>query len=530
MKKRTQNNPRRTIFNLPEQAEYKGVQHAGWSRPCYSKYDVLDVVKDQLFNNGVTPVCLERAVHCPVESVMVSFNFDAPLKVKMEIIKTVSAMKDADDPAFAAQFQVYRDKVDAEIAAAAAAANDSDESSDESSVTGKDPAAPHPVADETGGGANQPAGVFHKVTVSKNGDVYVPVITGGASGKNTGKPGYADVRNSVALHCLAVDNLVNEILANGNEALTSLHVRLNSSTDSAKAASEQSEAEKEMGIVYRTPAIMRECETLLSQGNTPDAIADKIMKDMLKLEVNHADSQPTVVLFTKFNALVDCLKNVSSPTEGQLIVLCNKIFKKTGVDECLKNANDKAVTKVKKKKVATVLDYQALVNEDNGVKDFVPRPGTPSFMPKTSVDDSASTKSNKTHAHTGADKATGGGGKGSGGGTTTKGKGKGGGGGGHGPNALAFAAWSGGKVTCHRCGEEGHYADGCYVTVEMIAKLVKDAKRSKTFPTSAPTPKSVPRGVDGSTSKAKQSKPKGIAKSNAVLQHWVNKHAQVAKP
>ena len=151
--------------------------------------------------------------------------------------------------------------------------------------------------------------------------------------KTRGNPGDADVRNSVALHCLAVDNLVNEILANGNEALKSLHVRLNGSTDSAKVASEQTKAEKEMGIVFRTRAIMRECETLLSRGDTPDAIADKITKDMLKLEVNHADSQPTVSLFTKFNALVDCLKNVSSPTEGQLIVSCNKIFEKTGVDK-----------------------------------------------------------------------------------------------------------------------------------------------------------------------------------------------------
>ena len=116
----------------------------------------------------------------------------------------------------------------------------------------------------------------------------------------------------------------------------------------------------------------------------------------------------------------------------------------------------------------------------------------------------------------GANKATGVGGKGSGGGTTTKDKGKGGGGGGHGPNALAFAACSGGKVNCHRCGEEGQCADGCHLTVEMIAKLVKDAKRSKSFPTSAPTPKSVPRGTDGSTSKAKQLKPKGTAKSNAA--------------
>ena len=50
----------------------------------------------------------------------------------------------------------------------------------------------------------------------------------------------------------------------------------------------------------------------------------------------------------------------------------------------------------------------------------------------------------------------------------------------------------------------------------MANYVLSPAKRSKTFPTSAPMPKSVARGVDGSTSKAKQSKPKGIAKSNAA--------------
>jgi hypothetical protein len=51
MKKRTQSNPRRMIFNLPEQADYKGAQHAGWTRPYYSKDDVFAMVKDQLFKN-----------------------------------------------------------------------------------------------------------------------------------------------------------------------------------------------------------------------------------------------------------------------------------------------------------------------------------------------------------------------------------------------------------------------------------------------------------------------------------------------
>jgi hypothetical protein len=156
---------------------------------------------------------------------MISFNFDAPLKVKKDILRIVSEMEDVGDPAFAALCRSYRGMVNAEIAAADAAANDSDGSSDDPSVTGNDPAAPDPVADETGGGANPLAGVFHEATVSKNGDVFVPVITGGASGKNMQKPGFADFLNSLRLHCLAVDNLVSEILANGNEALRSLHVR-----------------------------------------------------------------------------------------------------------------------------------------------------------------------------------------------------------------------------------------------------------------------------------------------------------------